>query len=456
MAKPKTVYACQSCGAQSPKWLGKCPDCNQWNTFVEETYTAPSSSAGSVTGDSFFTLTTDKPLPLNQISLVKDPRFSCGSPELDRVLGGGVVPGSLILVGGDPGIGKSTLILQALHRMHQKKISVLYVTGEESAAQIKMRADRLEIDSDLLVIAENSLARIIDHIKKVKPQVVVVDSIQTVYVPELESAPGSVSQVRESAGKLLYLSKTMGIATVLIGHVTKEGALAGPRVLEHMVDCVLYFEGDGNQHYRILRTIKNRYGSTNEIGVFEMTQKGLAEVQNPSSLFLSEHPERGVGSVVTAALEGMRPFLVEIQGLVSQSSLANPRRTTLGVDNGRVAIIVAVLEKIVGLNLYAQDIYVNATGGFKITEPGADLAVLSALVSSFKNRPITPHTLILGEVGLSGEIRGVNGIEIRVNEAQKMGFKRCILPKNIKKVEISTNIELLPVKTVSQALEALF
>ncbi len=451
MPKLKTIYSCQSCGSQSPKWLGKCPDCNQWNTFAEETFqNATLSGAGD-----FFSLTTETAVSLNKIELTDKPRFSCGINELDRVLGGGVVPGSLVLIGGDPGIGKSTLILQVLDRLSQKGIKVLYATGEESKEQIKMRADRLDISSDLLVVAENSIERIIDHIKKIKPQVVVVDSIQTVYLSNLESAPGSVSQVRESAGKLLYLSKTVGVSTILIGHVTKDGALAGPRVLEHMVDCVLYFEGDSGQHYRILRTIKNRYGSTNEIGVFEMTQSGLQEVQNPSSLFLSEHPERSAGSVVTASLEGMRPFLIEIQALVSQSSLANPRRTTLGVDSGRVALLIAVLEKIVGLNLYAQDVYVNAAGGLKVVEPAVDLAILASLVSSFKNKPVRPDTLIVGEVGLSGEIRPVQGLDVRVKEAAKMGFKRCLVP-SLKKQLASLPLELIAVKNVSQVLEVLF
>lgn len=452
MAKPKTVYSCQHCGHQSPKWVGKCPDCGQWNTFAEETFTKVANEKGGA----FFVLSSEEPTPLSQISVAQYPRFTSGLSELDRVLGGGVVPGSLVLVGGDPGIGKSTLILQTLDRLAQQNIKVLYATGEESTAQIRMRADRLGISSDLLVIAENSMDRILAHIQKVKPQVVVVDSIQTVYLPSLESAPGSVSQVRECAGKLLYLSKSLGVSTILIGHVTKEGALAGPRVLEHMVDCVLYFEGDAQQHYRLLRTIKNRYGSTNEIGVFEMTQGGLKEVENPSSLFLTEHRSLGAGSVVTASMEGLRPFLIEVQALVSHSTLANPRRTTLGVDSGRVAILVAVLEKIVGLNLYMQDLYVNAAGGFKITEPAADLAILTALVSSFKNKPVSLDTLILGEVGLSGEIRGIAGAEVRLKEAQKMGFKRCILPKIKQKYDFSGSLEVLTVSTVSQALECLF
>ncbi|MDO8519521.1 MAG: DNA repair protein RadA [Deltaproteobacteria bacterium] len=333
---------------------------------------------------------------------------------------------------------------------------VLYATGEESAEQIKMRADRLGISSKLLVIAENSVDRIVAQTQKLKPDLLVVDSIQTVFLPALSSAPGSISQVRESAGKLLYLSKTTGMSTVLIGHITKEGALAGPRTLEHMVDCVLYFEGDSSQHYRILRTTKNRYGSTNEIGVFEMTSSGLLPVDNPSSLFMPGKSVSRPGSSVTASLEGARPFLVEIQALVSSSSLANPRRTTLGVDSGRVAILIAVLEKIVGLNLYAQDIYVTAAGGFKVIEPAADLAILGALVSSFRNKPIVPDRLLIGEVGLSGEVRGVQGIDIRLNEAQKLGFKSAIIPKSKKKLASFPGLELIAVETASQALEALF
>lgn len=451
-AKTKTVYSCQSCGYQSVKWLGKCPDCNQWNTFAEETLT-PNLRAEK---GEFYSLTSEKPTLLREITLEERERFSSGMGELDRVLGGGVVPGSLVLIGGDPGIGKSTLILQVLDKMAQKGIKVLYATGEESKEQIKIRADRLGISSDVLIIAENCLDRIIDQVKKIKPQVLVVDSIQTIYLSELESAPGSISQVRESAGKLLYFSKTTGMATVLIGHVTKEGSLAGPRILEHMVDCVLYFEGDSHQHYRLLRTIKNRYGSTNEIGVFEMTQKGLLEVNNPSSLFLPDGTHSPAGSAVTSSLEGMRPLLVEIQGLVSDSSLANPRRTTLGVDSGRVAILIAVLEKVVGLNLYAQDIYVSAAGGFKVVEPAADLAIMAALISSFKNKPVPRGTLLIGEVGLCGEVRGVQGLEIRLKEAEKMGFERCILPKLKGKLNISSNLNLVQVQSPEQVLEALF
>lgn len=452
MPKPKTIYTCQNCGHQSPKWLGKCPDCSQWNTLVEETVSAPSRSDQ---GD-FFELKSAEAIPITEISLKERPRIPCEIAEVDRALGGGVVPGSLVLIGGDPGIGKSTLILQILDRLASRDVKVLYATGEESAEQIKMRGDRLGISSQVLVIAENSVERIVEQVKKIKPQILVVDSIQTVYLSNLTSAPGSVSQVREAAGKLLYLSKVTGTATFLIGHVTKDGALAGPRILEHMVDSVLYFEGDSRQHYRILRTIKNRYGSTNEIGVFEMTEQGLLEVDNPSALFLPEHETLSPGSTVTASLEGARPFLVEMQALVSSSVLTNPRRTTLGVDGGRVALLIAVLEKIVGLNLYGQDVYVNAAGGLKVIEPAADLAILAALVSSFKNKPLQPQILLLGEVGLTGEIRGIQGLDIRLKEAEKMGFKHCILPKNKRKSVSSSHLEITFVESVLGVMDVLF
>lgn len=451
MPKPsKTIYACQNCGAQSPKWVGKCPDCNQWNTFAEEA-ASPTESKGG-----FFVLKSPEAMAISSISLESKKRIDTGIGEFDRVLGGGAVPGTLILIGGDPGIGKSTLILQALDKMAQKGVKVLYATGEESCEQIRIRGDRLGVASSVMIVAENSVDRILAQIQKLKPDVLVVDSIQTVYLPSLESAPGSISQVRESAGKLLYLSKTTGLATFLIGHVTKDGAIAGPRILEHMVDCVLYFEGDSSQHYRILRTTKNRFGSTNEIGVFEMSESGLLPVENPSALFVSQRNQKTPGSTVTSSLEGVRPFLVEIQALVSSSSLANPRRTTLGVDAGRVAILIAVLEKIVGLNLYSQDVYVNAAGGFRVVEPAADLAILGALVSSFKNRPISPQTLLIGEVGLSGELRSVQGMDIRLKEAQKMGFKSCILPKNKGNFKAPTGMELYQIETVSQAIDTLF
>lgn len=423
MAKPKSVYVCQECGASSPKWIGKCPGCEAWNSLSEELVTRPLAAVP------FFDLSSEAALPLTKIVKGDRERLPTGLGEFDRVLGGGIVPGSMVLLGGDPGIGKSTLVLQILDRLSQSGASILYVTGEESQAQIKLRADRLGIQAPIWVLAENSVERIVAQVQELKPDVLVVDSIQTVYLSSLESAPGSVAQVRESAGKLLYLSKSMGLATVIVGHVTKEGAIAGPRLLEHLVDCVLYFEGDTQGMYRLLRATKNRYGSVNEIGVFEMGQQGLCEVPNPSSLFLGNRGDRP-GSAIFASLEGARPFLVEIQALVAPSALANPRRTHLGVEGSRVAILIAVLEKFAGLNLFNQDIYVSAAGGFRVNEPAADLAILAAIVSSFHSKPLPAQTLVLGEVGLSGEIRALKGLDLRLNEAVKLGFKKCILPKN--------------------------
>lgn len=452
LLKSKTIFICQNCGSQSSKWLGRCPDCEQWNSFVEELKTDPRRSEK----DGFFALTTEQAIEITKIPLEQKSRLATHISEFDRVLGGGLVPGSLVLLGGDPGIGKSTLILEALDHLAKAGHQVLYATGEESKEQVKLRGERLGVASPIWVIAENSLDQIIHHVQKLNPEVLVVDSIQTVYLPALESAPGSISQVRESAGKLLYLSKSTGIATILIGHVTKEGALAGPRILEHMVDCVLYFEGDTRQHYRILRTMKNRFGSTNEIGVFEMSAQGLLPVENPSSVFLSERLIPHPGSTVCASLEGVRPFLVELEALVSSSFLTNPRRTTQGVDSNRLAILIAVLEKVMGLNLYNQDVYVNAAGGFRVVEPAADLAILGALVSSFKNQPLLKDTVLMGEVGLNGDVRGVQGLDVRIKEAEKMGFKRCIIPKNKKNFGDFLKMELCSVSSVSEALEILF
>lgn len=451
MAKTKTIYACQNCGSQTPKWVGKCPECQQWNTLVEETYSVSKNSKT----DSFG-LTSQEAIPITQISLEEKKRLPTQLSEMDRVLGGGIVPGSLVLIGGDPGIGKSTLILQTLDQLASHGVKTLYVTGEESIEQIRIRGDRLQVQSEVLVIAENSMERIIEHVKKIKPQVLVVDSIQTVYQETLESAPGSVAQVRECSGKLLYLSKATGTATFLIGHVTKDGAIAGPRILEHMVDCVLYFEGDSKQHYRILRTFKNRFGSASEIGVFEMSQQGLLQVTNPSALFLPEHNQDIPGSAVMASLEGARPLLIEIQALVSSSVLTNPRRTTLGVDSGRVSLLIAVLEKMVGLNIFSQDVYVNAAGGFRVMEPAADLAILASMISSFKNKPIPRDLILLGEVGLSGEVRGVQGIEARLNEASKMGFKKAILPKSKEKLIFPSQLEPCFVQSIADLDDRLF
>lgn len=451
MAKSKTVFACQNCGAQSPKWLGRCPDCGQWNTYVEETVEPQSSR--SPLFDEF----QAKLQALTDIESDAGAHASIGIAELDRVLGGGYVPGSVTLIGGDPGIGKSTIILQALSSICRHGQTSLYISGEESASQIKLRANRMGIkESNLLVVTENCVEKLIDHIKKAKPKVVAVDSIQTIYTNEIQSAPGTVSQIRDSAARLLYLAKASGIAMFLVGHVTKEGSIAGPKVLEHMVDTVLYFEGERGHPFRILRTVKNRFGSTNEIGVFEMTGKGLLEVSNPSSIFLAERPPGVAGSVVVSSLEGSRPVLLELQALISGSGLTNPRRTAIGLDTGRVALLVAVLEKLVGLQLYDQDIFLNVAGGIKISEPAPDLGIISAISSSFKNRPVDHETIIIGEVGLTGEVRTVLGCDIRLKEAEKLGFKRAVIPKSNLKSKITTRMDIVGVTSVEQCLETLF
>ena len=451
MPKPSTIFSCQNCGAQSPKWLGRCPECGQWNTFLEETAAEevkPTRSTMAPTAN--FT-----PTPLPDISSDASEHRPVGIGELDRVLGGGLVPGSVTLIGGDPGIGKSTIVMQAFGAIAKGTApsKVLYISGEESAPQIKMRAERLGINhAGIFVITENCLERLLEEIKKLKPSVIAVDSIQTIYSNNITSAPGTVSQVRESAGQLLYYSKANATATILVGHVTKDGSLAGPKVLEHMVDTVLYFEGERGHPFRLLRAVKNRFGSTNEIGVFEMTGAGLKEVLNPSSLFLAERPEGASGSVVVASLEGSRPVLVELQALVSPSGFAQPRRTAIGLDSGRVALLVAVLEKVVGFNLHDQDIFLNVAGGLKVNEPAVDLGTISAIASSFKMKPVDPHTLILGEVGLTGEVRAVAGIEMRLAEAFKMGFHRCVLPKSNTKTKPPKGMELMGVSTVEECL----
>jgi DNA repair protein RadA/Sms len=448
--KTKTLYSCQKCGYQSPKWLGKCPDCNSWNTLVEEAVMGGRGQAGESGAGTV-------PVPIGRVEGESEDRFSCGMEELDRVLGGGVVAGSLVLIGGDPGIGKSTLMLQATDQLARRKGKVLYVSGEESARQTRMRGERLGIAADdLFILAENSLEKILGHVTRLKPSVLVVDSIQTVFTRNLESAPGTVSQVRETAGKLMLLAKGSGIPVFLIGHVTKDGSIAGPRVLEHMVDTVLYFEGDSGHPYRILRAIKNRYGSTNEIGVFEMGEQGLSQVGNPSELFLSERPLGVSGSVVAATIEGSRPLLVELQALVTASSYGVPRRTTIGVDHNRLALLVAVLEKKVGLVMAGQDIFLNVVGGVKLVEPAADLGMIAAVASSHLDRSIAPRTMVVGEVGLAGEVRAVTQPEIRVREAAKLGFSRCILPAgSLKHVRVG-DVELIGVASVAEALEHLF
>jgi DNA repair protein RadA/Sms len=453
VAKARTVFVCQNCGAQSTRWLGRCPDCQQWNTLVEErieTEPRASDRPGVRNG-------SPVPEPITALSTAGEARRSSGIGELDRVLGGGIVPGAVVLIGGDPGIGKSTLVLQALAALAASAL-VLYVSGEESPQQIKMRADRLGIaEPGLLVLAETSVEAVLEHARTVAPLVAAIDSIQTVFTESLASAPGSIGQVRESAAALVQFAKREGVAILLVGHVTKEGAFAGPRVLEHMVDTVLYFEGDRGHSFRILRAVKNRFGSTNEIGVFEMKEAGLQAVANPSALFLAERPVDVPGSAVIASLEGTRPILVELQALVSPSSLGTARRTTLGMDHNRIALLIAILEKKMGLQLTGHDIFVNVAGGVHLDEPAADLGAVLAVASSFLNRPIDPHTLLAGEVGLAGEVRAIGQAEARVREGAKLGFRRCILPESVRRqVPAIDGVELRGVQSLSEAWDLVF
>ncbi len=453
-SKIKTVYVCQSCGTQSPRWMGKCPDCGAWNTMVEE-QVEKSRDIGSAKRQG-----GSEPILLNEIQARDEDRFVTKIGELDRVLGGGIVPGSVVLIGGDPGIGKSTLVLQMLRQVSELRGKALYVTGEESPAQIKMRAQRLGVKAEhLYVLAETSLDEIIRAADGLQPQVLVVDSVQTVFTSELPSAPGSVGQVREVSGRLMIHAKKTGMPTFLIGHVTKDGAIAGPRVLEHIVDTVLYFEGDKGHSFRILRAVKNRFGSTNEIGVFEMKESGLAEVANPSELFLAERPVDATGSVVVSSLEGSRPILAELQALVAPSKLTMPRRTCIGVDYNRVSLLLAVLEKRVGMQLMGMDVFVNIVGGLKIDEPAVDLGIIAAVASSFRERPIAAQTVVMGEVGLAGEVRAISQAEARIKDAAKLGFKRCVLPAlNVEKMDKASKnkMELLGVRSVDEAMERLF
>lgn len=453
MAKPKTIYTCQNCGAQAPKWLGKCPDCNQWNTYAEEII-GPAATKQSGLID-FVSL---PPKPITDIDAKEGLHIPVGISELDRVLGGGYVPGSTILIGGEPGIGKSTLLLQTLSHLAHLGKKILYVSGEESAAQIKMRGQRLGVQSkNLWVVTENNLEKIVGMLKQAQPQIVAIDSIQTLYTQQLGSAPGTVSQVRESAGHLITWAKRQGTTCFFVGHVTKEGTLAGPKVLEHMVDCVLYFESDPGQTFRILRAHKNRYGATHELGIFEMTGQGLKEIKNPSNLFLGERNQKAPGSVVTASLEGTRPLLLEIQTLVTHSGLANPRRTCIGADNARVALLVAVLEKIVGLQLHDQDIFVNIAGGIKTEEPALDLGMAVGIFSSFRNLALDPKTVLIGEVGLTGEVRPVQRMDLRLKEAAKLGLTRAIIPqRNALPAMALGNFQIVPVKTIDECLHQLF
>ncbi|MDK2986695.1 MAG: hypothetical protein PWQ96_2339 [Clostridia bacterium] len=448
MPKSKVRFVCQECGHSSPRWLGNCPACGNWNTFAEEMETLPSAN-------NYSPVSHTNPVKISEIKAAESPRTSTAIAELDRVLGGGIVQGSLVLIGGDPGIGKSTLLLQTGNNFAKNNGKVLYVSGEESKEQIKMRATRLGVVSEeLYVIAETNLEVIEHFIKDMQPGFVIIDSIQTVFLPSLSSAPGSVTQVRECTNRLMYIAKNLNITVFIVGHVTKAGSLAGPRVLEHMVDTVLYFEGSRHQSFRILRAVKNRFGSTNEIGVFEMVEEGLREVENPSRLFLAERPIGSSGSVVTATLEGTRPVLIEIQALVSDSPFGTPRRLTTGLELNRALLIVAVLEKRMGMLLGNQDIYLNAVGGMKVNEPAVDLGICACIASSFRDIPAPSDTLLAGEVGLAGEVRAVAQIEKRIKEAEKMGFSRFILPqKSLNSVLATSSMELIGVKTVEEALE---
>ena len=452
MAKgKKSIFFCQNCGHEEAKWLGQCPACKEWNTFVEERIDSGITKGTTVAARAVHEA---KVVPLTEVTADDDTRSETGIKELDRVLGGGIVPGSLVLVGGDPGIGKSTLLLQVCQRMAQMK-KILYISGEESQAQIKLRANRMgNFTSSLLLLCETNLGIIRSVIEKERPELVIIDSIQTMYSEDLSSAAGSVSQVREVTAAMMRVAKENNIAVFIVGHVTKEGVVAGPRTLEHMVDTVLYFEGEREAAYRILRGVKNRFGSTNEIGVFEMCNNGLVEVENPSKTMLNGRPLDASGSVVVCSMEGTRPILIEIQALVSPTSFQMPRRTAVGIDYNRVNLLIAVLEKRVGLQLGGCDAYVNLAGGMKLGEPAIDLGIIMAIASSYKNRPILEDTIIFGEVGLVGEVRAVSGGEARIKEAQKLGFKRCILPQaNVDQIKVQTDMRLVGVSNVMEALD---
>ncbi len=451
MAKIITKYVCQSCGYISPRWVGKCPNCSEWNTFVEE---APSPLKASRKPSGV--ASRIDPVSLDDIEREESPRVSTRIGEFDRVLGGGIVPGSLILLGGDPGIGKSTLMMQLALQLQDSV--VLYITGEESTRQIKLRAERLQPVSgkNILLLAETNLDLILDVIERGTPDLIIIDSIQTMYRPGLESAPGSVSQVRESTALLLRLAKTRAIPVVVIGHVTKEGVIAGPRVIEHMVDTVLQFEGEAHYSYRVLRALKNRFGSTNEIGIFEMHDSGLREVRNPSEVFLAERSFGSSGSTVVASMEGSRPILIEVQALVTSTNYGMPQRTTTGVDTRRLSLLLAVLEKRVGLGLGTHDVFVNIAGGIKIDEPAVDLGIATSITSSLRDTPVDSGSVAVGEIGLGGEIRTIGQIEKRVQEAAKLGFKRIIVPQNnLKSLKNSNGIEVIGVDRVEKAMEAL-
>ncbi|MCC0629605.1 DNA repair protein RadA [Clostridioides sp. ES-S-0108-01] len=449
MAKIKTKYVCQSCGYETAKWLGKCPECTKWNTFVEEVDQKSTKKEVFIIDKS-----SSKPVSINSIESKEEERFTTDINELDRVLGGGIVKGSLVLVGGDPGIGKSTLLIQVSSNVANLGKTVLYITGEESESQIKMRAKRLGINSEnLYIFAENNLSIIESYLESVNPELIILDSIQTVFSPEISSAPGTVSQIKEGTSKFMKISKKMGISTFIVGHVTKEGSLAGPKLLEHMVDTVLYFEGERYNTYRLVRAVKNRFGSTNELGVFEMRDLGLVELDNPSKILISEKPKDVAGSVIISTVEGTRPMLLELQALVSPTSFGIPKRTSTGVDYNRVGMLLAVLEKRVGLQIQNQDVYINIVGGIKINEPSIDLGIAISVASSFRNIPIDEDIAVTGEVGLTGEVRAVSFIEKRIAECKKLGFKKIVIPRsNYEVVKDTKGIEIWPADNLRQAI----
>ena len=448
--KKENIFVCQNCGHKSGKWLGKCPECGEWNSLVEEK-AQPVRRNG-------FSLRDVSAIPFTEIESQNDVRIPSGVTEFDRVLGGGIVPGTLVLIGGDPGIGKSTLLLQVADKLSAAGALVLYVSGEESERQIKLRGERLAVDAkNVYLLPETNLENIIKEIERLKPGAVIVDSIQTVFSRAIESAPGSVSQVREVAHQFLMLAKSRGVPIFLIGHITKEGSIAGPKILEHIVDTVLYFEGERHHNHRIVRAVKNRFGAANEVGVFEMTGAGLMPVANPSQMFLQERPQNVAGSIVTACMEGTRPLLVEIQALVSGTKYGTGKRMTQGLDQNRVALLIAMLEKRAGLQLTGDDVFVNIAGGLEVDEPAADLGVVTAIVSSFKNMIVDPHTAVFGEIGLTGEVRGAMQASVRAREAQALGFKKIVMPaSNVPGLERLLGVRIIGVKSVDEALDALF
>jgi DNA repair protein RadA/Sms len=460
MKAPKTIYSCQECGAQSQKWLGRCPECGGWNTLVEERavpMTAGAGAASASAGARYSLASTAGPRLYEEIDTVVSTRLTTGIEEFDRVLGGGVVPGSLVLIGGEPGIGKSTLLLQAAAHFANTTGPVLYSSGEESEHQIKSRGQRLGVErAPLYLLAETCLERILEEVARLRPSLIIVDSVQTVFSLKFQSAPGSIGQVREAATQLLFAAKGQNIPTFLVGHVTKDGSLAGPKVLEHIVDTVLYFEGEKHHSHRVVRAVKNRFGAVSELGVFEMTGKGLKGVPNPSALFLAERPLNVAGSAVLCCMEGSRPLLVEVQALVSSSSYGNAKRMASGIDQNRLSLLLAVLEKRAGLNLLGEDVFINVAGGMSVEEPAADLAVVAAVASSLRNRPIRQGSAVFGEVGLAGEVRGAPQAALRLREAAQMGFTRCIVPDgNVARDEAPAGCEIVPVKNVGEALDQL-